>query len=83
MFNSRLKSVHPYSPHHHVLTILQTISMMTLLTGHGSNVMGIETTATYDAASREFIINTPDNEASKYWIGGTGQHGKVLKRVQG
>jgi len=39
--------------------------------------MGIETTATYDAATREFIINTPDNAASKYWIGGTGQHGKV------
>ena len=39
--------------------------------------MGIETTALYDPATREFIINTPDNEASKYWIGGTGQHGKV------
>ncbi|GBF88240.1 hypothetical protein Rsub_00952 [Raphidocelis subcapitata] len=45
--------------------------------GHGSNVMGIETTAHYDAASGEFIINTPSNEASKIWIGGSGQHGKV------
>ena len=45
--------------------------------GHGSNVMGIETVATYDPIAREFIIHTPNNEASKYWIGGTGQHGKV------
>jgi acyl-CoA oxidase len=23
------------------------------------------------------VINTPNNEASKYWIGGSGQHGKI------
>ncbi|EFJ48478.1 hypothetical protein VOLCADRAFT_104659 [Volvox carteri f. nagariensis] len=45
--------------------------------GHGSNVMGIETTAVYDKASGQFIINTPNDEASKYWIGGSGQHGKI------
>jgi len=45
--------------------------------GHGSNVMGIETTAVYDAGSQMFEIHTPNNEASKYWIGGSGQHGKV------
>ncbi|KAF6252133.1 acyl-CoA dehydrogenase/oxidase [Scenedesmus sp. NREL 46B-D3] len=45
--------------------------------GHGSNVMGIETAAVYDASSQEFVINTPSNEASKYWIGGSGQHGKI------
>jgi acyl-CoA oxidase len=33
--------------------------------------------ATYDAATKEFVINTPNNEASKYWIGGSGQHGKI------
>lgn len=45
--------------------------------GHGSNVMGIETTAVYDPATQEFVINTPSNDASKYWIGGAAQHGKV------
>ena len=29
--------------------------------------------ATYDAAAREFVIHTPHNEASKAWIGGSGQ----------
>ena len=45
--------------------------------GHGSNVAGIETTADYDEKSKEFILNTPGNDASKYWIGGAGQHGKL------
>lgn len=33
--------------------------------------------ATYDKASDCFVINTPDDTASKFWIGGAGQHGKV------
>ena len=45
--------------------------------GHGSNVAGIETTAVYDEKTKEFVLNTPGNDASKYWIGGAGQHGKL------
>lgn len=45
--------------------------------GHGSNVMGVETTATYDEMTQEFVINTPTNTASKYWIGGGGLHAKI------
>ncbi|KAL3161189.1 hypothetical protein ABBQ38_009556 [Trebouxia sp. C0009 RCD-2024] len=45
--------------------------------GHGSNVMGIQTQAVYDKASDSFIINTPDDTASKFWIGGAAQHGKI------
>lgn len=33
--------------------------------------------AVYDKASDSFVINTPDDTASKFWIGGAGQHGKV------
>jgi acyl-CoA oxidase len=40
--------------------------------GHGSNVRGIETTATYDKRTREFVINTPHLKAMKSWIGGSG-----------
>lgn len=42
--------------------------------GHGSNVRGIETIATYDSKSREFVINTPCESAQKYWIGGAANH---------
>jgi acyl-CoA oxidase len=37
--------------------------------GHGSNVRDIKTTAHYDPTKREFIINTPDDLAMKFWIG--------------
>jgi acyl-CoA oxidase len=37
--------------------------------GHGSNVQGLETTATYDKTTQEFIIHSPSLTASKWWIG--------------
>jgi len=37
---------------------------------HGSNVPGLETTATFDPATDEFIIHTPTLTATKWWIGG-------------
>ncbi|KAL6966136.1 Acyl-coenzyme A oxidase 3, peroxisomal [Sarracenia purpurea var. burkii] len=42
--------------------------------GHGSNVRGIETVATYDSSTGEFVINTPCESAQKYWIGGAANH---------
>lgn len=38
--------------------------------GHGSNVADLETTATYDPATRELIVHTPGESARKEWIGG-------------
>ncbi|MFY0653710.1 MAG: acyl-CoA dehydrogenase family protein [Cyclobacteriaceae bacterium] len=46
-------------------------------TGHGSNVQGIETTATYDHENQEFIINTPNPEAQKEYIGNAALHGQM------
>lgn len=43
--------------------------------GHGSNVMGIETTAVYRDGG--FVLKTPSNEASKFWIGGAGHTAKI------
>ncbi|KAL7273930.1 hypothetical protein RUND412_003177 [Rhizina undulata] len=39
---------------------------------HGSNVRGLETTATYDKAADEFVISSPRLESTKWWIGGMG-----------
>lgn len=46
-------------------------------TGHGSNVRGIETTATYDAATRSFVIHTPRPQAQKEYIGNAALHGRM------
>lgn len=67
--------------HREILPKMDTLELpgcfgMTEL-GHGSNVMGIETTAVYDPASGEFVINTPSNEASKFWIGGAAATAKI------
>ena len=38
-------------------------------TGHGSNVKGLQTTATYDKVLDELIIHSPDDAAGKEYIG--------------
>lgn len=40
---------------------------------HGSNALGMRTTATYDIATKQFILHTPDFEAAKCWIGNMGK----------
>ena len=40
--------------------------------GHGSNVQGIETTATLDKSTDEFVIHSPTIRATKFWPGGLG-----------
>lgn len=52
--------------------------------GHGSNVAGLETTATFDEANDAFIINTPHVGATKWWIGGAAHsatHTVVFARL--
>lgn len=41
--------------------------------GHGSNVQGVKTTATYDPVKKEFELNTPNQEDMKFWIGNLGK----------
>ena len=46
-------------------------------TGHGSDVQSLRTTATYDEATQEFVVHTPDEDARKDYIGNAGAHGVV------
>ncbi|HSM05848.1 MAG TPA: acyl-CoA dehydrogenase [Longimicrobiales bacterium] len=44
---------------------------------HGSNVRELETTATWDGESGEFVVRTPRPEAGKEWIGNAALHGRM------
>ncbi len=46
-------------------------------TGHGSDVQSLETTATYDAATDEFVIHSPTPSSRKDYIGGAAETATV------
>ncbi|MBB5954223.1 acyl-CoA oxidase [Saccharothrix tamanrassetensis] len=45
--------------------------------GHGSDVQHLRTTATYDPASQEFVVHTPDVSARKDYIGNAARDGRM------
>ncbi|KAJ2084360.1 fatty-acyl coenzyme A oxidase [Coemansia sp. RSA 988] len=52
--------------------------------GHGSNLAGLETTATFDAATDEFVVHSPTLTSTKWWIGGaahTATHCSVYAQL--
>ena len=46
-------------------------------TGHGSDVQSLETTATYDPATQEFVINSPTPSSRKDYIGNAAKHATI------
>ena len=46
-------------------------------TGHGSDVQSLETTATYDPETKEFVIDSPTPNSRKDYIGGAAQTARV------
>jgi acyl-CoA oxidase len=44
---------------------------------HGSNVRGLETTATWSDEAEAFVIRTPHEGAGKEWIGNAALHGRM------
>ncbi|KAM9818023.1 peroxisomal acyl-coenzyme A oxidase 1 isoform X2 [Syngnathus typhle] len=52
--------------------------------GHGTHLRGLETTATYDPTSEEFVLNSPTVSSIKWWPGGLGKtsnHAIVLAQL--
>ncbi|XP_029936658.1 peroxisomal acyl-coenzyme A oxidase 1 isoform X1 [Myripristis murdjan] len=41
--------------------------------GHGTHLRGLETTATYDPATQEFVLNSPTVSSIKWWPGALGK----------
>jgi len=41
--------------------------------GHGTFLRGLETTATYDGKTDEFVLNSPTQTSYKWWPGGLGK----------
>ncbi|MBA0628312.1 hypothetical protein Godav_023070 [Gossypium davidsonii] len=53
--------------------------------GHGSNVQRLETTATFDPQTDEFVIHSPTLTSRKWWPGGLGKvstHAVVYARLR-
>jgi acyl-CoA oxidase len=46
-------------------------------TDHGSNVQGLETTASFDREAQEFVLTTPHSGARKDYIGNAALHGEM------
>ncbi|XP_053382348.1 peroxisomal acyl-coenzyme A oxidase 1-like [Mercenaria mercenaria] len=52
--------------------------------GHGTFIRGLETTATYDAKTEEFVINSPTVSSIKYWpaaLGNTCNHVVLMAQL--
>lgn len=52
--------------------------------GHGSNVRGLETTATWNSDDKNFTLHSPHLTASKWWIGSMGRtanHAVVMAQL--
>lgn len=50
------------------MNILGTYAQTEL--GHGTFIRGLETTATYDPTTEEFVLNSPTITSYKWWPGG-------------
>ena len=77
-------SVHSLGTEKHYAKYLKDIGSLKLPgcfamteTNHGSNVKGLETTATYNHEEQTFTIHTPYQKAQKEYIGNAAVHGQM------
>jgi acyl-CoA oxidase len=75
--------LHLGTERHHAAYLQQIINLELLgcfamtETGHGSDVASLRTTATFDPASDEWVICTPDRAARKEYIGNAARDGRM------
>lgn len=51
---------------------------------HGSNLQGVETLATFEEGTDEFVLNSPTISSTKMWIGALGvwaTHAIIVARI--
>lgn len=77
-------SIHSLGTEKHYAKYLKNIGSLKLPgcfamteTHHGSNVKGLETTATYNHFDQTFIVHTPHPMAQKEYIGNAAVHGQM------
>jgi acyl-CoA oxidase len=75
--------LHLGTERHHAAYLPQIVTLELLgcfamtETGHGSDVASLRTTATFDPATDEFVISTPDRSARKEYIGNAARDGRM------
>ncbi|WP_040823307.1 acyl-CoA dehydrogenase family protein [Nocardia jiangxiensis] len=67
--------------HRDVVTRLMSLDLLGCFamteSGHGSDVAQLETTATYDPATEEFVVHSPTESSRKDYIGGAAEHARM------
>lgn len=71
LFGGSIVALHT-ERHQHIFKDIDTLKVcgcfgLTEL-GFGNNAVEMETTVTYDAGSKEFVVNSPTDLSPKYWI---------------
>jgi acyl-CoA oxidase len=49
--------------------------------GHGTYLRGLETTATFDKKTQEFILDSPTTSSIKFWPGACNIFGYAIKSI--
>ncbi|MBY8860615.1 acyl-CoA dehydrogenase family protein [Nocardia sp. CA2R105] len=67
--------------HRDVVTRLMSLDLLGCFamteSGHGSDVAQLETTATYDPVTEEFVVHSPTESSRKDYIGGAAEHARM------
>lgn len=64
--------------HHHILPLIDSLTAVGCFglteVGYGNNAVEMETTSTWDASTKEWVIHSPTTLSYKYWITNGAMH---------